>query len=96
MIAADALSGQESGIAVEESPFQFKVNPALMSTGNSEGLAWTGDFDENGLSNNYSVILSGNNLAYYYDSLEGDKFHNFALSLPVLPGFNTAASVFFP
>ena len=87
---------QDTGVAVEESPFSAKVNPALMGAGNSAGIAWTGDFDDKGFYDTYSFIISSENLAYYYDSIEGDGSHNFALSLPSGYGFYTGTSLFFP
>ena len=91
-----SVSAQEYGVAVEESPFSAKVNPSLMGKGNSAGIAFSGDFDEKGITESYSVILSGNSLAYYYDSVEGAGSHNFALAFPGRYGIYTGTSLFFP
>ena len=91
-----SIYAQETGVAVEESPFSAKVNPSLMAAGNSAGIAWSGDFDDAGFYDTYSFIVSAENFAYYYDSLEGNGSHNFALSFPSGYGFYTGTSLFFP
>ena len=91
-----AAAAQQTGVAVEESPFSVKVNPALMGTGNSAGIGWSGDFDDEGFNNTYSFLMSGKNMAYYYDSQGGEGSHNFALAFPSGYGFFTGTSLFFP
>ena len=90
------LYAQESGVAVEESPFSIKVNPALMSSGNSSGIAWTGEADSGGLTDSYSILLTGRNLGYYYNSLKGDGFHNLALAFSAGHGTGLGTSLVFP
>ena len=90
------IAAQQSGVAVEESPFSARVNPALMGTGNSSGVAWSGEFDESSMDDTFSFILSGQSLAYYYDSIEGNVSHNFALSFPAGSGVCGGTSLFFP
>ena len=77
-----ALNAQNSGIAVEDQGFAARVNPAALGTGNSSGLAWYHEYeDEKGLSDTYSFYLNPGNFSYSLDSVEGSYSHNLGLGI---------------
>ena len=61
-----------------------KVNPAAMSFGNAKGLAFLGNYDENGIyEDRYSVFFNYANFAYVFDKTLDDE-HTFAFSSKII------------
>jgi len=58
-----------------------KINPAAMAVGNSSGLSFIGNYDEDGIFEDYySVIIADENLGYVLDRVGKNNYHRLALS----------------
>ena len=58
-----------------------KVNPAAMGFGNANGIAFLGNYDEDGFYEDYySVFFNSDNFAYVIDRIGNNNYHKLALS----------------
>ncbi|MCL2294130.1 MAG: signal peptide peptidase SppA [Spirochaetes bacterium] len=83
---------QNFGIAVEDSGFAARVNPAALGFGNASGVAFYQEFDKDGLLDTRSLYLNFRNFSYGLDSVEGDFFNNISLGFKVVDGLAIGAS----
>ncbi|MCL2704861.1 MAG: signal peptide peptidase SppA, partial [Spirochaetaceae bacterium] len=84
--------GQNYGIAVEESGFAAKVNPAALGFGNASGIAFYQEFEKNGLSDTYSLLFNLSNFSYGLDSISGNYFNNISLAYKLFDGISFGAT----
>jgi len=84
--------GQNYGIAVEESGFAPRVNPAALGFGNASGIAYYQEFDNNGLLDTYSLYFNFGNFSYGLDSVSGDFFNNISFAFRALEGLSFGAT----
>ena len=83
LMFALALSAQTS-IAATDNFMAAKVNPAAMGVGNSGGMTFLGNYDENGFyEDNYSLFFNFENFAYVLDQYGRNSSHQLALSAPM-------------
>ncbi|MCK4695063.1 MAG: hypothetical protein KAT74_04845, partial [Candidatus Cloacimonetes bacterium] len=70
-----------NSIAFTDNFLAPKVNPAAMGFGNANGIAFLGNFDEDGFYDDfYSVFLNSDNFAYVIDRIGNHNNHKLALS----------------
>ncbi len=80
LMFALALSAQPS-IASTDNFMAPIVNPAAMGFGNASGISFIGNYDEEGIFEDYySVIIGGDNFGYVLDRVGNDNFHRLAMS----------------
>ncbi|MCL2481636.1 MAG: signal peptide peptidase SppA [Spirochaetaceae bacterium] len=89
---ANFVFGQNYGIAVEESGFAAKVNPAALGFGNASGIGFYQEFEKNGLSDTYSLFFNLSNFSYGLDSVSGDYFNNISLAYKAFDGISFGAT----
>ena len=84
--------GQNYGIAIEESGFAAKVNPAALGFGNATGIAFYQEFDKDGFLDTRSLYFNLRNFSYGFDSVSGDYFNNISFGFKVSEGFSLGAT----
>ena len=83
-IATSDSLGAPLPIAATDNFMAPKVNPAAIGFGNSGGLTFLGNYDENGFSeDNYSLFFNFDNFAYVLDQRGRNSSHRLALSAPM-------------
>ncbi|MCF7859258.1 MAG: signal peptide peptidase SppA [Candidatus Cloacimonetes bacterium] len=68
-------------IAATDNFMAMKVNPAAMGFGNAGGVSFIGNYDKEGLFEDYySLIIAGDNLGYVLDRVGDNNYHRLAIS----------------
>lgn len=71
----------EASIAATDNFMAVKVNPAAIGFGNAESVSFIGNYDEDGLFEDYySVIIGIDNLGYALDRIGNDNYHRLAMA----------------
>jgi len=79
LVLAIGLNAQTS-IAVTDDFLAPKINPAAMGFGNANGFSFIGNYDEDGIYEDwYSVIISSDNLGYVLERKGENDHHRLAL-----------------
>ena len=86
------IFAQNYGIAIEESGFAAKVNPAALGFGNASGIAFYQEFEKNRLSDTYSLYFNLSNFSYGLDSVSGEYFNNISLAYKAFEGLSFGAT----
>ncbi|MBT4575000.1 MAG: signal peptide peptidase SppA [Candidatus Cloacimonetes bacterium] len=74
------LSAQTS-IATTDNFMAPKVNPAAIGVGNASGISFIGNYDEDGIFEDYySLIIGGDNVSYVLDRVMDDNYHRLAMN----------------
>ena len=79
LLLAIGMNAQTS-IAGTDDFLAPRINPAAMGFGNSTGLSFIGNYDEDGIYEDwYSVIIGSDNLGYVLDREGKNNYHRLAL-----------------
>ncbi len=80
LIIAISIHAQSS-VAGTDDFMALKVNPAAVGFGNAQGITFLGNYDEDGLYEDfYSVLIGGKNFGYVMDRIGRSNYHRLLLA----------------
>ena len=83
----------QHSVAVTDNFWASRVNPAALSFGNADGIAFSGNFNSDDyIEDNYSLYFNLGSFAYIYDHLNVD-WHTFAISSEIVPNLYSGSSI---
>ncbi len=91
-ILINVIYGQNYGIAIEDSGFAAKVNPAALGFGNASGIAYYQEFDNEKLLDTYSLYFNIGKFSYGLDSVSGDLYNNISFAVKAFEGLSFGAA----
>ena len=70
-----------TSIAATDNFLAAKINPAALSVGNAGGITFLGNYDEDGLFEDwYSIMINSDEFAYVLDQMGNNNYHKIAIS----------------
>ena len=70
-----------TSIAATDNFMAAKINPAALSVGNAEGVTFLGNYDKDGLFEDwYSIMINTDAFAYVLDRMGKNNYHKLAIS----------------